>query len=135
MKKNGFIYLMLLVTCLMALPFVMTGCNEEEELAAPRLFKPKKLTAEAVYDGFVATWVGTEGAHGYKLEVSSNEDFATIDVVVETDGQTRTAELTKLQEEHLYYLRLCGTMEDETLNSKYIYAEVTTGLLILFSCR
>lgn len=128
MKKNGFIYLMLLVTCLMALPFVMTGCNEEEELAAPRLFKPKKLTAEAVYDGFVATWVGTEGAHGYKLEVSSNEDFATIDVVVETDGQTRTAELTKLQEEHLYYLRLCGTMEDETLNSKYIYAEVTTGI-------
>lgn len=127
MKKNYFIYLVLVATCLIVFPFIMAGCDEDE-LATPRLFKPKSLKAEAYYDGLIATWVGTEGAQGYRLEIASDENFTTIDEVVDTDGKTRTATLTNLAENHLYYLRLCGTMGDESLNSKYIYTEVTTGI-------
>ena len=108
-------------------PLLMTGCDKEQ-LDAPRLFKPKSLTVEVLYDGLIVTWTGTEGAQGYRLEIASDEEFETIDETIDTDGKTRTATLTDLEENHLYYIRLCGTMEDASLNSKYIYAEATTGI-------
>lgn len=126
MKKN-YLYSALAAVCSVLLPLLMAGCDKEE-LASPRLFKPKSLTVEAHYDGLIATWTGTEGAQGYKLEIASDEEFATIDETVDTDGKTRTATLTGLEENHRYYLRLCGTMADAALNSKYIYAEATTGI-------
>lgn len=127
MRKNSFIYLILVMACLITYPFVVTGCDEDE-LETPRLFKPKSLKAEAYYDGLIATWTGTEGAQGYRLEIATDKEFTTIDKTVDTDGKTRTVTLTDLMENQLYYLRLCGTMADESLNSKYIYAEVTTGI-------
>lgn len=127
MRKNYFIYLLLAILGLAIFPFVVTSCNEDE-LETPRLFKPKSLKAEPYYDGFTATWTGTEGAQGYRLEIAKDEEFATIDRVIDTDGKTRTVTLTDLEESQLYYLRLCGTMEDESLNSKYIYTEVTTDI-------
>lgn len=127
MRKNSFIYLVLVIACLLTFPFIVTGCDEDE-LETPRLFKPKSLKAEPYYDGLIATWTGTEGAQGYKLEIATDEEFTMIEKAIDTDGKTRTVTLTGLAENQLYYLRLCGTMTDESLNSKYIYAEVTTGI-------
>lgn len=118
---------MWVAACLVIFPFMMVGCDEDE-LDSPRLFKPKSLTVESYYDGLIATWVGTEGAKGYRLEIASDEAFTTPEKVVDTDGKTRTATLTGLKENQLYYLRLCATTGDESLNSKYIYAEITTGI-------
>lgn len=118
---------MWVTACLVTFPFVMVSCDEDE-LDSPRLFKPKSLTVESYYDGLIATWVGTEGAKGYRLEIASDEAFTTPEKVVDTDGKTRAATLTGLKENQLYYLRLCATTGDESLNSKYIYAEITTGI-------
>lgn len=101
------------------------GCKEDE-IGEPRLFKPTDLSLSVKYNGFSATWKKTAGAEGYKIEASADESFETVDAVIKTDKETLKAEFTNLLENQHYYVRLCGTRTDSTLNSKYIYGEATT---------
>ena len=122
--KTNYKYFGLLIIA--GLLMFFAGCDDDT-LDEPRLFKPTNLSLSTEYNGFTASWKKTAGADGYKIEISVSSDFETIDAFIETDNNTLKAKFSDLLENQHYYVRLCGTRTDETLNSKYILGEITTN--------
>lgn len=111
-----------------------TACQEDQsqEWNDPRLFLPTDLVNFKQDNGLVVRWGISYGAAGYRVDLSEDAEFAEIAATQDipaSDGKNYEAVFTGLEEETLYYIRLCALADNEALNSKYLYSEGTTGLM------
>ena len=124
--------LTLAAALLTAAGFIACQDDQSQEWNDPRLFLPTDLVNFKQDNGLVVRWGISYGAAGYRVDLSEDAEFAEIAATQDipaSDGKNYEAVFTGLEEETLYYIRLCALADNETLNSKYLYSEGTTGLM------
>lgn len=124
--------LTLAAALLTAAGFIACQDDQSQEWNDPRLFLPTDLVNFKQDNGLVVRWGISYGAAGYRVDLSEDAEFAEIAATQDipaSDGKNYEAIFTGLEEETLYYIRLCALADNEALNSKYLYSEGTTGLM------
>ena len=124
--------LTLAAALLTAAGFIACQDDQSQEWNDPRLFLPTDLVNFKQDNGLVVRWGISYGAAGYRVDLSEDAEFAEIAATQDipaSDGKNYEAVFTGLEEETLYYIRLCALADNEALNSKYLYSEGTTGLM------
>ena len=124
--------LTLAAALLTAAGFIACQDDQSQEWNDPRLFLPTDLVNSKQDNGLVVRWGISYGAAGYRVDLSEDAEFAEIAATQDipaSDGKNYEAIFTGLEEETLYYIRLCALADNEALNSKYLYSEGTTGLM------
>jgi hypothetical protein len=93
-----------------------------------RLFKPVVATAPAVTGNQILfTWSKIIGTDKYKIDISRDTTFTTIDKTVKVGKDTAAVTFSNLLWDTGYRIRLQALSSDPTMSSKYTWVDVKTG--------
>jgi len=94
-----------------------------------RLFMPVVSTSPQVQGNQITfSWLKITGTTKYRVDISRDTTFTTIDRTVTVGGDTTSVVFASLLWNTSYRLRLQGISTDPTKNSKYVLVDVKTGL-------
>jgi len=94
-----------------------------------RLFKPVVSTSPQVQGNQITfTWLKITGTIKYKIDISRDTLFTTIDKTVTVSSDTASVIFANLLWNTSYRIRLQGIASDPSMNSKYVLVDVKTGL-------
>lgn len=114
---------------LFAFVWTLNSCQDSEESASARLFKPSNVKVYPQNNGLTVMWNRSPGATSYAIEVSENESFDPIVATEEVPADKFIVNIKNLEEETLYFVRVRGVGETVELNSHYVQVSAETGLI------
>lgn len=130
--KNIFLLTTLALFCAV----LLSSCQKDEAVNAEnaRLFKPTDLDSFKKANGMVIRWATSYGASSYTIDLSKSDDFSqpvfTVDCPADESLKRYETTVDDLEENALYYIRLKATSKSGELDSKYIYGQCTTGMMV-----
>jgi len=115
---------------LIAIAMFMGACSKNpSENPFIRLFMPVVSTSPQVQGNQITfSWLKITGTAKYKIDISRDTTFTTIDRTVTVGGDTTSVVFASLLWNTSYRIRLQGLATDPTKNSKYVLVDVKTGL-------
>ncbi|MDP4290180.1 MAG: DUF5123 domain-containing protein [Bacteroidota bacterium] len=114
---------------LIAIAIFMGACTKNPvENPLIRLFEPVVSTSPQVQGNQITfSWLKITGTASYKVDISRDTTFKTIDQTVKVSKDTNYVVFSNLLWDTGYRIRLRGIASDTTKNSKYVKVDVKTG--------
>ncbi|MFO7655560.1 MAG: DUF5123 domain-containing protein [Bacteroidales bacterium] len=134
--KTYYIRNILLLLCIIGLLMQFSCKKEDEDLVAPRLFRPIANVDNSIDNALIVYWKSIEGAKYYQAEISRDSIFQTIDKTITIDPDTVNIiyentsyayiKFTDLLAAQDYFIRVRAIHSDPLINSEYFEFEATT---------
>jgi hypothetical protein len=114
---------------LIAVAMFLGACTKNpSENPYIRLFMPVVSTSPAITGNSVYfSWLKIAGSASYKVDISRDTTFATIDKTIKVGADTTNVVFSNLLWDTPYRIRLQAIASDPTKNSKYVLMDVRTG--------
>jgi hypothetical protein len=114
---------------LIAVAMFLGACTKNpSENPYIRLFMPVVSTSPSVTGNSISfSWLKIAGTASYKVDISRDTTFATIDKTVKVGKDTANVVFSNLLWDTGYRIRLQAISSDPTKNSKYVLVDVKTG--------
>lgn len=120
------------ISCVLAVILIAISCRKEDDFDEPhRLFKPQISVDNSVDNQLTVTWLITEGAKNYQVDIAVDSTFAVIDQSATVDAATPSVVFTNLLAATEYFVRVQAIADDPKFNSKYRIAAASTSSIFL----